>query len=399
MGHLADLLESFYQTLAGADGLTQIRAKSWSRFCDTPFPRIQIDPVTLPSRTPDPAEVERARLFDHTLVFLDGHYLPDLSNPGPLKPLTLSQAQTTYGTFLGNRLGRLLKGEQDPLSLLNGALHGNGAFLYLPPNTQIPGVVQVIHLVSDRTLASPRLHLYAGAGSQIELLSTLSTPTSALVNGMVDLAVEENASVKLTALTDAPQATLFSAVRSTQKRDSRLEVVIADRGAKRSDHDIRASLLEPNSDVHLSGTFCLSAARSAQANILVEHLAPYTTSSQLFKNLLSDRSRSRFAGKIWVDREAQKTDAFQLNNNLLLSEGAIAYSEPNLEIFADDVKASHGSTTGQLGEEELFYLTSRGVATKGAKQLLVKGFIGEVGERLPYPCRQTLNQWICDVTD
>ncbi len=411
MGQLIDqtLLESFYEAMQEADGLTKVRAKSWARFCEgglpekiryLPLKSLYAQKVELPTGCAiSPEAVKRACLSDSYLVFADGQLLPELSQMGGAAALPLSQAGSAYGTFLANRTSRLLKGESDPFSLLNGALHGDGAFLYLPSGTRMKEPLHLIHFVSEGALASPRLHLYAGPGVEIELISSLVSPSPFWMNGLIDLAVEENAYVKLTHLTDTPAATLFNSVRATQKRDSRLEIAVADRGGRSSRHDIRVSLLEENSDVRLSGAFCLSDSRAAHADILVEHLAPHCTSAQLFKTLLADVARSSFVGKIWVGKEAQKTDAFQLNNNLLLSDRAIAYSEPNLEIFADDVKASHGSTTGQLGEEELFYLTSRGVATKVAKQLLVRGFIGEVAARLAPSCRQSLNQWAEDVTD
>ena len=122
----------------------------------------------------------------------------------------------------------------------------------------------------------------------------------------------------------------------------------------------------------------LKDKREAHVNVRVEHLAPHCRSNQLFKGVLTDFSRSSFEGKIYVDQIAQKTEAFQLNSNLLLSDRAHADSKPNLEIFADDVKASHGATVGQLNAEELFYMKTRGITQEEASNLLVFGFAQEI---------------------
>ena len=118
--------------------------------------------------------------------------------------------------------------------------------------------------------------------------------------------------------------------------------------------------------------------------MFVEHAAPHARSLQKFKGVLKDTAQSSFEGKIFVRPEAQKTEAYQLNHNLLLSEGAIAHAKPNLEIFADDVKASHGATFAQVDEEQLFYLKSRGISAEVASQLLIGGFMQEMIDQIPH---------------
>jgi Fe-S cluster assembly protein SufD len=148
-------------------------------------------------------------------------------------------------------------------------------------------------------------------------------------------------------------------------------------------HDYRVAMSGENSEALLHGLLTLKDRREAHNNILIDHQAPHCRSNQLFKGVLSDVSRSSFEGKILVRQEAQKTEAFQLNNNLLLSERANADSKPNLEIFADDVKASHGATIGQLNAEHLFYLKTRGLRDIEAKKLLVNGFCREILDLIP----------------
>ena len=133
----------------------------------------------------------------------------------------------------------------------------------------------------------------------------------------------------------------------------------------------------------------LDEKQEAHTHVLVDHQAPSCQSNQFFKGVLTDLARSSFEGKIYVRREAQKTMAYQLNRNLLLSERANADSKPNLEIFADDVKASHGATIGQLDEEQLFYLRTRGYSQEEARNILVYAYVKEVLDLITVP---TLHQ-------
>ena len=175
----------------------------------------------------------------------------------------------------------------------------------------------------------------------------------------------------------------LDAFRATLKRDSYLKTVSVTEGGMTVRNDYRITLAGENAEALLNGIWMLSDKREAHANIFIDHQAPICRSFQLFKDVLTDFSRSSFEGKIMVRQAAQKTEAFQLNNNLLLNDHAHADSKPNLEIFADDVKASHGATFGQLDPDQLFYLKTRGFSDETAKNLLIYGFCEQVIELIP----------------
>jgi Fe-S cluster assembly protein SufD len=170
--------------------------------------------------------------------------------------------------------------------------------------------------------------------------------------------------------------------RSVLKRDARLELFHATSGAKNVRFSASAELLEENSSFLFRSLGMLHGNRQAHVHALADHAAPHCTSRQHVKMVLNGPSKSSFEGKIYVRPPAQKTEAYQLNNNLLLSESALASAKPNLEIFADDVKASHGATFSQLSPEELFYLRSRGLPLAEAKSLLLQAFCREIIDRL-----------------
>ena len=167
----------------------------------------------------------------------------------------------------------------------------------------------------------------------------------------------------------------FQAIRATLKRDSKSKAVLL---GKRLRTSIHVELVEENSEAELYGLAQLEGDGEAHIHARIEHMAPHTRSRQHFKSVVKDESRYSFEGKIYVHSEAQKTEAYQLNNNLILTDGASANAKPNLEIFADDVKASHGSTTGQLSKEALFYLRSRGLSVEEAQRWLIGGFCKEI---------------------
>ena len=167
------------------------------------------------------------------------------------------------------------------------------------------------------------------------------------------------------------------------KRDSRLHFLSVSRGAKLARTSIKVQLLEENCEALLQGLNVLDLDLQKHTHVLVEHVAPCCRSRQHFKGILRGKSRSSFEGKILVRPEAQKTEAYQLNNTLLLSDEAMGFAKPNLEIFADDVKASHGATVCQLNEEELFYCRSRGIPLPLAQETLAAGFCNEILNAAP----------------
>jgi Fe-S cluster assembly protein SufD len=319
-----------------------------------------------------------------TLVFVNGAYSAALSHiPEPLIALPLSQAFRVYGNFLNPRLQKQLKEEKDPFAALNSAYFSEGLFLYLPPKSmcEVPlNIEHVIDHVAQPTLLCPRIHLFAGREAQARFcFSQKNAYAHVWVNSVIDLALEDGAYVALTTLASQHEgAHDFLALRATLKERSVFKSYGVSNGAATSRQDYAIHLLGANAEASLYGVWGLKGNRQHHVNVWMDHQRPSCTSLQKFKGVVADSSRSSFEGKIYVHQEAQKTEAYQMNNNLVLSERASAYAKPNLEIFADDVKASHGATVGQLDEEQLFYLTTRGCPLPLARTLLVRGFTREM---------------------
>lgn len=405
-------LENLYNQFEKEDSLQKVRMRAWDHYQEIGLPNRRDEVfryIRLKSFFARPFDIAPCREIDapaiashilpecsrSVLVFINGHFSPTLSKfqgvPKRAVINSLNASMYTFGSFLNNQLAKAIKEETDPFAIINTALHRDGVFIYLPPKTVIESPIQVLNIVDvadSPAFLMPRVQLFIGSQSQLSLISTQAVLSGKnfTINMVSDLALEEEAHVKFTQIpTSNHDQWQFNAMRATMKRNSSLKTVAVTEGAGTIRQDYRVVLTGENAEVSLNGVAMLAEKRESHVHVLVDHQAPYCRSMQLFKNALTDVSRSSFEGKILVRQAAQKTEAFQLNNNLLLSDRANADSKPNLEIFADDVKASHGSTVGQLDKEQLFYMKTRGFNDAEAKNLLVYGFCEEVIDLIDIP--------------
>jgi Fe-S cluster assembly protein SufD len=391
-------LTSLWDKHADNDLLAKMRQSAWNRYLEIGLPTRDTEVFRyIPLRKLFAGHYQPANKVESTpktaaLVFTNGHFRPDLSAPNEkIVVLPLAEAMKTYSTLLHNQWNQELNKEKDPFAALNAALHTDGLFIYIPPKVRLEKPIEIHHIIDadDYSLIQPRIHLFAGKQAEATLIRTqhFIRGRHLAINGAISIALDEAAHLHYdTSNLEEPEDTWhLEAFRATQKRDSRLKTVEVTDGTETIRHDYRVHLNGENSEVLLNGVWMLAEKRQAHTHIIVEHVAPHCRSYQLFKSALTEAARSSFEGKIYVHPEAQKTEAYQLNNNLLLSDRAMADSKPNLEIFADDVKASHGSTVGQLDAEELFYLRTRGLSDHDARNILIYGFCKEVIDLIEIP--------------
>jgi Fe-S cluster assembly protein SufD len=221
----------------------------------------------------------------------------------------------------------------------------------------------------------------------------------ALSNGAVELYVGEGANLRYVSLQNwARNVMHFNTIRSEAGKDATINSLVVSFGAELSRTNVEAGLSAPGSDSEMLGLYFADEDQLLDHHTLQDHLAPNAHSDLLYKGALRDESLAVFSGLIRVEPGAQKTDAYQTNRNIILgTDDAMAVSLPNLEIMADDVKCSHGSTTGQVDETELFYLMSRGIPRREAEKLVVFGFFGDITTRVPLEgLREKLNRAIED---
>lgn len=282
--------------------------------------------------------------------------------------MTLEQAVKTFGAQLQVRQERWLFEESDPFALFNGGHSKEAIFIYVAPKQE--GQLTLKHS-GDEGLLLPRCLIHVGRGAKLKLNVE---QTGLAANRFLDCLVEENGQLLIQFQGHAEKQ--MDSVRVNCKRDSYFKSVNVQSGTHFQRQSYEVNLLGENAIAELFGI----SEKSAQSHthVLVRHTAENTRSSQKFKAVVGAEQRSSFEGKIYVEREAQKTQAYQLSQSLLLSPDAKAYSKPNLEIFADDVKASHGATVGQIDPEEIFYLQARGLSKEAAEELLIRGFVQEI---------------------
>jgi Fe-S cluster assembly protein SufD len=335
--------------------------------------------------TPEAAqETPVERSGSNTIVFSNG-FFQFASLPAGVICLPLSQAMQTYGLFLQNRFSKMLLEETDPLAALNGAFHEKGAFLYIPPLKKLEETIEIEHWFSSSLATYPRLHIYLGKGASLKLSQKIVAPEQDLFcNGYFDIALDEGASFQLCKVgAFSKQTTFLESLRVSLKKGSHFVSTSSEKGGALYRSSYRLTLLEEESEALLQGISQLKGDEQHHRHITIHHAAPSCKSRQYFKGVLKDQSISSFEGKIIVDPIAQKTESYQLSKNLVLSDEASVFTKPNLEIGADDVKASHGATIAQLSEAELFYLRSRGIALEAAKKLLIDAFCAEIEGALP----------------
>lgn len=323
------------------------------------------------------------------IVLVNGEYAPELSHceNESIQVQTLSEAFGTLGSSLRGKMAEESQGTQSPFSLLNIALFHEGVFISIAKQSKLQKPLQVLHIVTLPTVIHPRIYLYLGKETEAELITRtlFVTENPAWVNETVEIWLEERSRLTHTDLTlfDADHHYYTSSLEASLKQKADYKLLLATNGSALMRKTCRAYLKGLEAASELKGIACLKGSSQAHIFTHFEHAAERTTSHQHMKSMLSDKARFSFDGKIYVTPQGLYSQAYQLNNNFLLSDKAAAFSKPNLEIFADDVKASHGCTTASISEEELFYLTSRGLGQQEAKELLKKAFIEEILQHIP----------------
>ncbi len=346
--------------------------------------------------TATPEAVRAATLVpDHALrlVFVDGVYSPELSagNPAGGAPLAagLAGVLADHAERVEPHLGRVVRTDRHRFAALNTAFLAGGAFVHVPRN-QAPATP--VHLLYLATGAEPpsarhlRTLIVLEEGAQAVVLEEHVGPEEgpALVTAVTEVVVGENAGVDHVKLQrQGPGAFHLSATAARVGRHGRYTGHSVSLGARLYRHAVDVVLDGEGGECHLNGLYVTGGRQHADHHTFVDHAAPHTVSRELYKGVLDGRSTAVFNGRILIREGAQQIDSAQTNNNLLLSQEALVNTNPELEIFADDVKARHGATIGQIEEESLFYLRSRGVPYDEARRILIRGFTGEMLERIP----------------
>jgi Fe-S cluster assembly protein SufD len=348
-----------------------------------------------------------AKLTGHRLVFVNGFFCAKLSSIKPVsggaRIESLAAALAKDSALIEKHLGKYAHTANNTFAALNQAFFTDGAFIFVPQGVEVAEPVQLIYISSAKQTGEtilPRNLVVAEANSKLTVVeSYISTGNVAyFTNAVTEILAGDNARVEHVKLQDeATNAYHIATIAGEFGRASNVTVHSFALGAKLSRTNIRTKLAGEGLECILNGLYLTKDEQLADHHMIVEHAQPHCASHEYFNGILDDKSKGVFHGRIYVHPIAQKTDAKQTNKNLLLSDDATADTKPQLEIYADDVKCTHGATIGQLNDESIFYLRSRGIGSDTARQMLIHAFAGEIIERIKCePAREVIDKLVWD---
>jgi Fe-S cluster assembly protein SufD len=372
------------------------RNEAWKYTQLAPFARKSFVPVSQAPKLD--ASVLQTLNLDwpdaYRLVFLDGHYQPHLSKlnmlPGGVVISSLDDALSHHEDLIQVFLGRHAElTASESLSALNTAFINDGYFVYLPQGVALEQALHVVFISNAAdNLVQPRNLIIAAENSHGRIIEhTVSLGDNpGFTNSVTEVSADTNSRVEHFKLQEQNLKTLHvSALHVQQTQASSFSSHVLLLGGQVTRNAIHAKLDAEQADCQLYGLYLLNGRQHADNFTRIEHNEPHCTSKEYYKGILGDHARGIFTGRVYVAQDAQLTDSQQTNHNLLLSEDAEADTRPQLEIYADDVKCSHGATIGQLDETALFYLRSRGIDAITARNLLIYAFAEEVLDFIELP--------------
>ena len=423
--HYSDAFDRLEKKQGEPAWLRSLRQEAFARFAETGFPtthdedwrftnvsaiaNAQFEPAPQAVATAADLKTFRTSDFACQIVFVNGRYAPELSRIsaiGKVKIASLAQTLSADPDSLNGHLGRYLNYRRDAFAALNTAFMEDGAYIYVPRGTVVEQPIYVLYVsVSGEkpAIEHPRNLIVIEENSQATIVEdyvSLENRGSApsFSNTVTELVAAENAVVShYMMVRPAQDAFNVSTLRIQQDRSTNTathSLLLSGALVRNNVHPVLAG---EGAECLINGLFMANGHQHMDNYMLVEHASPHCNSRQFYNGVLNGQAHGVFHGRIIVHKDAQKTDAKQTNRNLLLSDEAQIDTKPQLEIYADDVKCTHGATIGQVEENALFYLRSRGLDEAAAKHLLLLAFANECLDRMnSEQIRQHLEQLVME---
>lgn len=324
----------------------------------------------------------------HRVVFVNGRYVPELSDldalPKGMTAVSLASALESEPETVEPYLGRLVQLEGHPFAALNTGFLGDGLVVRIREGAMIERPLHIISIAvgNEQPVAfHPRLLVVAGKDSVATIVeSHIGIPGQpTFSNGVVEIDVGPGAVLQhYKVQNEEPEAVHVATMQAVVRERATYENFSLSFGGRLARNELRISLDGEHGEVRANGAYAGTGKQHLDTTSFIDHAAPHCSSVQTYKGVLDGKARGVFQGRVNVQRIAQKTDGQQLHKALLLSRGAEIDAKPELTIYADDVKCSHGAAAGELDEQALFYLRARGIAAETARALLIEGFLSEV---------------------
>ena len=327
--------------------------------------------------------------FEHNLlVFVNGHFADEHSN---IKKLangvvagSLSNEIKNNSFLIEKHFAKYAPHQKNIFTALSTAFTNDGAFVYVPDDKIVEDPIHILYITSsfdNKLIVQPRNLFIAGKNTQVTIIEHYVSAEESVyfTNSVTEIVADESSVVDHIKLQEESRNAFHIArMEIDQERNSNFSSHSISIGGKLTRNDFNSRFNDEGSECTLNGLYMIEGNQLFDAHTLIDHAMPHCNSHEHYKGILSDNSKGVFNGKVIVRPDAQKTNAFQENNNILLSNDALVNTKPQLEIFADDVKCSHGATIGQLDEEAGFYLKSRGIGEETGRAILLHAFASDV---------------------
>ncbi len=332
-----------------------------------------------------------------TLVVVNGTVVPELGDaslPAGVHVGSLREAVESHAETVEAHFGKYANVEDDAFVALNTAFDLDGVFLRVDPGVTLQRPVQIVHVTDtgeDALVQTRNLYLF-GENSEALVVETYHSrgDVKTFGNRVTEIVVDRSARVNVLQLqTEGEQASQVNTLHVQQDAQSTFAAHTYTLGGALVRNNVNAVPSGEGCETHLYGLYILGGEQHVDNHTLVDHAAPNCFSNELYRGIVDDRATGVFNGKVFVRRDAQQTNAYQSSQGVVLSDDARHYSKPELEIYADDVKCSHGSTTGELEPEHVFYLRSRGLSEQQATSLLLYAFAHDIVTELPHEALRT----------
>jgi len=405
--------EIFQNSLNGESTrpINQLRKDAILKFSELSFPTIKdeewkytnISPLLKHYFKPAAANhsIEKSKIdqfkFDalqgFLAVFINGIFAPDLSElenfPRGAVISSLDEAIDSSHPAVKKYFNKYADYERHIFTSLNTAFTKDGAFIYIPDGKIVEEPIHILFIASsngEKILSQPRNLFSIGKNSQVKILEHFVSLDEGIyfTNSVSEISAGENAIVSHVKLQEeSKKAFHIHRIEVEQERSSNFSSHSISFGGNISRNDLNVRFNGEGGESTLNGLYLTGGEQLYDTHTLIDHAKPHCTSHEHYKGILDNKSRGVFNGKVMVRKDAQKTNAFQENNNIILSAEALVNTKPQLEIFADDVKCTHGATIGQLDMDSMFYLKSRGIGAENARAILIHAFASDVIKTIP----------------
>jgi Fe-S cluster assembly protein SufD len=326
------------------------------------------------------------------VVLVNGFFRPDLSKietENGLKINSLKEVINQSDSFIKDHLGEIAKAEKELFIALNTLCFTDGVYVDLDKNAVIEKPIHIINITnSDNLITNTRTIVKAHDNSSVKIIESFVNlqGEESFTNNVSEFFLNPNSNVEYNKIQNkAGESYQTSSEQVYQRKDSNFTINTMTLQGTLVRNNLNIEVHGEGCETNLNGIYLGEAKNHIDNHTIVDHLKPNCNSNEVYKGILDDSSVGVFNGKVFVRRDAQKTNAFQQNNNILLTDDAVINSKPELEIYADDVKCSHGSTIGQLDDEAIFYLRARGVSKRSAINMMITAFVKDALERVSIP--------------